>query len=69
MNLPNYIKAKLYKTRSSNSVRDGVKLFTAIYEPKTNRKISDFANRTPYTVQPYGADKFKTLLGPGMNFC
>ncbi|MBK8146726.1 MAG: CocE/NonD family hydrolase [Acidobacteria bacterium] len=50
-------------------VRDGVKLFTAIYEPKDRSKTYPILlNRTPYTVGPYGPDKFKTSLGPDALF-
>lgn len=46
-------------------MRDGVKLFTSIYIPKDQTKKYPFLiNRTPYTVAPYGEDKFKTSLGP-----
>ncbi|MBA3632229.1 MAG: CocE/NonD family hydrolase [Acidobacteria bacterium] len=46
-------------------MRDGVKLFTSIYEPKNkSAKYPILLNRTPYTVSPYGAGKFKTSLGP-----
>nr|WP_285060715.1 CocE/NonD family hydrolase [Pedobacter ginsengisoli] len=45
-------------------MRDGIKLFTSIYIPKDQSKKYPFLiNRTPYTVAPYGADKFKTSLG------
>jgi putative CocE/NonD family hydrolase len=42
-----------------------VKLFTAVYEPKDkSQKYPILLNRTPYTVAPYGADKFRASLGP-----
>lgn len=47
-------------------MRDGVKLFTSIYIPKDiskEKKYPVLLNRTPYTVSPYGADKYKTSLG------
>lgn len=38
-------------------MRDGVKLFTAIYTPKDNsEKHPILLNRTPYSVSPYGND-------------
>ena len=38
-------------------MRDGVKLFTAIYEPKDRSKTWPFLMmRTPYSVGPYGAE-------------
>ena len=45
-------------------MRDGVKLFTAIYIPKDKtQKYPFLINRTPYTVAPYGEDKYKNSLG------
>jgi putative CocE/NonD family hydrolase len=41
-------------------MRDGVKLFTAIYIPKDDdEKHPILLNRTPYSCAPYGEDKFK----------
>lgn len=63
--LAKYITDNYTKREVSIAVRDGVKLFTSIYEPKDKmRKYPIMLNRTPYTVSPYGADKFKTSLGP-----
>ena len=63
--LAKYIQENYIKREVSIPVRDGVKLFTSIYEPKDKtRKYPILLNRTPYTVQPYGADKFKSSLGP-----
>ena len=67
--LAEYIKANYTKREVSIPVRDGVKLFTAIYEPKDkSQKYPILMSRTPYTVSPYGADKFKTGLGPDALF-
>jgi putative CocE/NonD family hydrolase len=63
--LAKYIQENYTKREVMIPVRDGVKLFTAIYEPKDkSQKYPILLNRTPYTVQPYGADKFKGALGP-----
>lgn len=63
--LADYIKANYTKREVSIPMRDGVKLFTAVYEPKDkSEKYPILLNRTPYTVSPYGADKFKNSLGP-----
>lgn len=44
-------------------MRDGVKLFTAIYSPKDNsEKHPILMIRTPYSVAPYGKDKFSARL-------
>jgi putative CocE/NonD family hydrolase len=51
-------------------MRDGVKLFTTVYEPKSNaEKWPILMSRTPYSVAPYGKDsqgneQFKRSLGP-----
>lgn len=60
-----YIQQNYTKREVLIPMRDGVKLFTSIYEPKAKtEKHPILLNRTPYTVAPYGADKFKTSLGP-----
>ena len=42
-------------------MRDGIKLFTAVYSPKdTSIKYPIIIWRTPYSVGPYGEDKFST---------
>ncbi|MBA2339914.1 MAG: CocE/NonD family hydrolase [Pyrinomonadaceae bacterium] len=63
--LADYIKNNYTKREVMIPMRDGAKLFTSIYEPKDrSQKYPMLLNRTPYTVAPYGADKFKTSLGP-----
>lgn len=50
----NYTKKEVYIP-----MRDGVKLFTAIYTPKDmSEKHPVLMTRTPYSCAPYGADKF-----------
>ena len=67
--LAEYIKANYTKREVLIPMRDGVKLFTSIYEPKDKtQKVPILLNRTPYTAAPYGADKFKTSLGPDPQF-
>lgn len=47
------------------TMRDGVKLFTSIYEPKDKSvKHPTIMNRTCYSVAPYGEDKFEGLERP-----
>ncbi|MES2454988.1 MAG: CocE/NonD family hydrolase [Bacteroidota bacterium] len=59
-----YVLANYTKIEKQITMRDGVKLFTSIYMPKDQSKKYPFLiNRTPYTVAPYGADKYKTSLG------
>lgn len=50
-------------------MRDGAKLFTAVYVPKDDSKPYPFLMcRTPYTVGPYGIDLSKDNLGPSPLF-
>lgn len=60
LTLNDYEKKEVYIT-----MRDGVKLFTAIYSPKDkSRKYPFLMNRTPYSVAPYGEDTLRSSLGP-----
>ncbi len=53
----NYIKKEVYIP-----MRDGVKLFTSIYIPKSNSEKHPFLmTRTPYSCAPYGDGKFKNF--------
>lgn len=46
-------------------MRDGKKLFTSVYIPKnTTWKFPFLMTRTPYSVGPYGVDKYRGSLGP-----
>ncbi|HUE43060.1 MAG TPA: CocE/NonD family hydrolase [Candidatus Sulfotelmatobacter sp.] len=50
-------------------MRDGVKLFTAVYIPKdTSVPYPFLIDRTPYSVAPYGADHYPKRLGPSIVF-
>ena len=50
-------------------MRDGVKLFTAIYIPKSgSEKYPFLIERTPYSCSPYGESNFAARLGPGKLF-
>ncbi len=63
--LADYIKKNYTKTEVRIPMRDGVKLFVCIYEPKDRKqKYPILFNRTPYAVGPYGEDNYKTSLGP-----
>ncbi len=56
----NYVKREVYIP-----MRDGIKLFTAIYLPKDSSvKYPLLLNRTPYSVGPYGVDAFPERLRP-----
>jgi uncharacterized protein len=48
-------------------MRDGVKLYTAVYVPYSNDLAETFPflmMRTPYSAGPYGANDYRTTLGP-----
>jgi len=63
--LADYIKSHYTKREVMIPMRDGVKLFVCIYEPKDKKqKYPIMFDRTPYSVGPYGADNYKGLLGP-----
>lgn len=48
-------------------MRDGARLFTSIYLPKdTTRLYPILLQRTPYSVAPYGEDRYKSRIGPSM---
>ena len=52
-------------------MRDGAKLFTAVYLPKDaalSKKYPFLIERTPYSVRPYGADNYPKRLGPARSF-
>ena len=56
----NYTKRSAYIP-----MRDGVKLYTIIYEPKdTSQTYPMLMKRTCYSVRPYGENEFPSVLGP-----
>lgn len=58
----NYTKKEVYIP-----MRDGVKLFTAIYIPKDiskSQKYPFIMQRTCYSIAPYGANEYRASLGP-----
>ena len=58
----NYDKKEVYI-----AMRDGTKLFTAIYTPKDISAINKYPilmQRTCYSIAPYGEESFKKSLGP-----
>src|SRR5437667_2184771 len=63
--LADYIKSHYTKSEVMIPMRDGVKLFACIYEPKDKKqKYPIMFDRTPYSVGPYGTDAYKNFLGP-----
>lgn len=64
-----YVKDNYTKYEYEIPMRDGKKLFTSVYVPKDQSKKYPFMmDRTPYSVGPYGADKYKGSLGPSSAF-
>ena len=60
-----YVVEHYAKSEHAIAMRDGVKLFTAVYVPRdTSRTWPILLKRTPYTVAPYGPDAYPDSLGP-----
>jgi len=66
---PSYVKSHYTKYEFRIPMRDGVRLFTAVYVPKDrSRPYPILLNRTPYGVAPYGADSYPDDIGPSAHF-
>jgi len=64
-----YIRDNYVKQEHMVPMRDGVKLYTAVYVPKsTEQKWPILIKRTPYSCAPYGPDKMPGSLGPSEHF-
>jgi uncharacterized protein len=64
-----YIAQHYNKHEYRIAMRDGAKLFTAVYTPKDTTQTYPFLMaRTPYRSAPYGEDKFPYYLGPSHNY-
>jgi len=64
-----YVRAHYTKYEYRIPMRDGKRLFTAVYVPKdTSQSYPIMLTRTPYSVAPYGSDNYKTDLGPSEKF-
>lgn len=67
--LESYIRLHYQKQEVRIPMRDGVELFTAIYSPRdTSKTYPLLMKRTPYSVAPYGVDKYAAALGPSEHF-
>ena len=63
------VKARYTKYEHLIPMRDGVRLFTAVYVPKdASQRYPILLSRTPYSCQPYGEDAYKGGLGPSELF-
>ena len=66
-----FIRANYRKSEVKITMRDGVELFTSIYEPNDidpNQTYPILLSRTPYSVGPYGLSQYKGRLGPSPEF-
>ncbi len=64
-----YIKNNYDKKEYMIEMRDGVKLFTAVYSPKDKSiKYPILLTRTPYSCSPYGENKYSRFLGASKEF-
>jgi len=62
---PDFVKQNFDKVEAMIPMRDGVKLYTAIYIPKDHSHPYPFLmERTPYSAGPYGDTLYRGSLGP-----
>ncbi|WP_367397886.1 CocE/NonD family hydrolase [Chryseobacterium sp. PCH239] len=62
-----FVKDNFTKKEFYIPMRDGVKLFTAVYIPKdisNKNKYPFLMQRTCYSIAPYGESEYKTKVGP-----
>ncbi|AGC45405.1 CocE/NonD family hydrolase [Myxococcus stipitatus DSM 14675] len=65
------IRSRYTKFEYRVPMRDGVKLFTSVYVPVDASPVKRYPIllvRTPYSVGPYGADRYPKRLGPTDDF-
>jgi putative CocE/NonD family hydrolase len=62
------VKATYTKYEVRIPMRDGARLFTAVYVPKEPGTYPILLCRTPYGVAPYGPDRYKEAIGPSELF-
>ena len=63
-----WIRAHYTKREAMVPLRDGTRLFTAIYAPRKTGAYPILLKRTPYGIGPYGEEHFPDELGPGRSF-
>jgi putative CocE/NonD family hydrolase len=64
-----YIRSHYTKYERQIPMRDGKRLFTAVYAPNdTTKPYPILLFRTPYSVSPYGASAYRSSLGPDEAF-
>ncbi|MBK7535514.1 MAG: CocE/NonD family hydrolase [Myxococcales bacterium] len=63
-----YVRSRYTKFEYQIPMRDGVRLFTAVYVPNDagpQKRYPIMMTRTPYSVAPYGVDRYSSsLMGP-----
>jgi putative CocE/NonD family hydrolase len=64
-----FLRQHYAKTEYQIPMRDGKRLFTAVYTPRdTTRRYPIMLSRTPYSAGPYGPDAYPRSLGPSPRF-
>ena len=64
----NWVKENFVKKEYYITMRDGIKLYTAVYTPKDSAtKYPILMQRTPYSCFPYGEANYRSRLGPNTN--
>jgi len=62
------VKRRYLKREVRIPMRDGARLFTSIYVPRdSSRAHPVLMDRTPYGVAPYGAEAYRSSMGPSSN--
>ncbi|HTD92291.1 MAG TPA: CocE/NonD family hydrolase [Chitinophagaceae bacterium] len=60
-----FVRNNYTKTESFIAMRDGIRLYTAIYAPKdTTAHYPILMQRTPYSCWPYGVANYRQRIGP-----
>src|SRR5262249_2664710 len=63
------VRAHYVKREVSIPMRDGAKLFTIIYSPKsTSERDPILLTRTAYGIGPYGPETYRSVVGPNNEF-
>jgi putative CocE/NonD family hydrolase len=64
-----YVKSHYTKYEHMIPMRDGARLFTSVYVPKDDsQRYPIMLSRSPYGSGPYGADRYRSDLGPSSAF-
>ncbi|MBP9098049.1 MAG: CocE/NonD family hydrolase [Ferruginibacter sp.] len=67
LKLQKFVKANYNKMEYQVAMRDGIKIYTIAYIPKDASATNTYPimlNRTPYSIGPYGKDKYSGQIGP-----